>query len=100
MLALLENYVLDVLGEIDDEKRASLLAIVTRVYGGGKDWRIILRSQLHFAPSMDASIQRLWKENQSIAASRSETLHPIQFAKMFADANFSHLFTPASENGA
>jgi hypothetical protein len=91
LLVLLENYVLDVIGELAPERRQGVLAITQRVFGGAEDWRATLRSTLHLSDGLDANLLDMWARNQEIAREAGIHLHPIQFAKMVADTNFTHL---------
>lgn len=96
LFILIENYVLSVLGQLDADMNARVEEIVRRVYGGGVDWRCTLREQLDLNQTVDESIFRMWKRNCEIALQQGVTLHPVQFAKMFADRNFSDLLPDAN----
>ena len=91
LFILIENYVLSVLGQLDADANERIEKVVRRVYGGGVDWRCTLRTQLDLMPTVDESIRGMWKRNCEIALQRGEPLLPVQFAKMFADANFGDL---------
>lgn len=97
LLILLENYVLDVLGEVDAGKQQSLREMTQKVFGGGEDWRETLRETLHLDSTTDESLLELWERNQQIAANANISLHPIQFAKMVADTNFVPLIEGRSQ---
>src|SRR5688500_18555506 len=84
LLVLLENYVLDVIGELSSEQNEGLRRITQRVFGGGDDWRGTLRATLDLREALDSEIQRLWERNREIASQNGTSLHPIQFAKMIA----------------
>lgn len=91
MLIVLERYVLFCIGRgtaADDTKMA---AVVQRVWGGGRDWQATVREVLHLGAGIDESIRANWKKNQQLARTAGTSLHPIQFAKMFVDANFGSL---------
>lgn len=92
MLIVLENYVLDCIGELPADKQESLAEIVKRVFDGGDNWKQTVRDHLGFADSIDESIRRLWERNQQIAEGANTTLDPVQFAKMIVDQNFAHEF--------
>lgn len=91
LLVLLENYVLDAIGELPEGKSAGLAQITQRVFGGGPDWRATLRETLHLPETLDQELRRLWARNRDIARQAKAELHPIQFAKMIADDNFKDL---------
>jgi hypothetical protein len=89
LLILLENYVLDLIGEIPANKQQGLREITQKVFGGGDDWRATMRQTLHLEPAIDENILALWRRNQEIAANAHTNINPIQFAKMIADTNFA-----------
>ena len=92
LLILLENYVLDCIGELEPGKHAHLRSAVQKTFGGGEDWKLTLRNQLQLGEDLDHNLQDLWRRNQDIARQNNVALHPVQFAKMIADTNFAHLF--------
>ncbi|HVH20642.1 MAG TPA: hypothetical protein VNF72_20290 [Myxococcota bacterium] len=91
LLIVLENYVLDCIGELQPEKQELARSVVQRVWGGGNDWKATVRAQLHLEPSMDEALRGMWSRNQAIAEQRNQPLHPIQFARMVVDENFASL---------
>ena len=91
LLLLLENYVLDCIGELTPAQSAKIGVAVQRVFGGASDWRQTLRQEVGLHEATDVMIQRLWVRNQAIARERNETLHPDQFAKMVVNENFAHV---------
>jgi hypothetical protein len=91
LLIVLENYVLDCIGELPPDKQALARSVVQRVWAGGEDWKATVRAQLHLAPALDESLRGMWSRNQEVAKQDTQQLHPIQFAKMVVDQNFAHL---------
>jgi hypothetical protein len=91
LLIVLENYVLDCIGELPPDRQANLRAIVQRVWAGGDDWKATVRAQLQVEPELDEALRGMWSRNQEIARQHNQALHPIQFAKMVVDQNFAHL---------
>lgn len=91
LLIVLENYVLDCVGELPPDKQALARSVVQRVWGGGDDWKATVRQQLHLEPSMDEGLRGMWSRNQELAKQHNQQLHPSQFAKMVVDQNFAHL---------
>ena len=91
LLIVLENYVLDCIGELSPEQQEGLTALVQQVFGGQSDWKKTIREVLHLEDSMDETIRRLWARNQELARQQQAELHPVQFAKMLVDENFAHL---------
>ena len=95
LLAILENYILDCIGELPPDRLEGTAALVRRAFGGdGADWRATVRARLELTPSLDENLRTMWKRNQEIAARANAQLHPVQFAKMVADENFAHLIGP------
>jgi hypothetical protein len=43
LLIVLENYVLDCIGEMPPDKQALVRSVVQRVWGGGDDWKATVR---------------------------------------------------------
>jgi hypothetical protein len=91
LLVLLENYVLDCIGCLPQEKVTTITSIVQRVYGGGEDWKATLRSTLHLEDSLDENLRLMWLRNQDIARQANQSLRPEDFARMVVDQNFSTL---------
>lgn len=91
LLIVLENYVLDCIGELPPEKQSLARSIVQRVWGGGDDWKATVRAQLRLESTIDQSIRGMWSRNTTLAQQHGQTLHPIQFAMMIVDKNFASL---------
>ena len=91
LLIVLENYVLDSIGELAPDKQALARSVVQRVWGGGEDWKATVRGQLQLESSMDEALRGMWSRNQELAKQHNHQLHPTQFAKMVVDQNFAHL---------
>jgi hypothetical protein len=91
LLIVLENYVLDCIGELPPDKQALARSVVQRVWSGGDDWKATVRQQLHLEPGMDEALRGMWSRNKALAKQNNQHLHPIQFAKMFVDENFARL---------
>ena len=94
LLIVIENYVLSCIGHLPPESDARMQAIVHRMWPGPGDWKQQLRAGLRLEDSMDSRIRALWDRNLEIARVRGEELHPVQFAKMFADQNFAPSIEP------
>jgi len=92
LLIVLENYVLAVIGELGPEKSSAMKGVVQRVFGGGDDWKATLRQRLGMTEDLDEEVRTLWRKNRDLAGQGGVELHPVQFAKMFADENFAPLF--------
>jgi hypothetical protein len=86
ILIAIENYALAVIGELDADKAAGIAAVVQRVWGGGHNWMLNIREQLAWAPSIDDTIRRNWKNYQRAARDQGVDPSAVEFAMMFADA--------------
>src|SRR5262245_62023487 len=91
LLIVLENYVLDCIGELPPDKQALARSVVQVVWAVGDDWRATVRAQLHLKATLDESLRGMWSRNQELAKQHNQPLHPIQFAKMVVDENFAQL---------
>ena len=94
LVLVLENYVLDVIGELEQEKQEGIARLVAAVFGGGDDWRKTVRQQLRLEDAIDNAFREMWRQNQQIAAANNVVLHPVQFAKMVVDKNFADRIAP------
>jgi hypothetical protein len=91
LLALLENYVLDCIGALPPEANPQLAYLVKEVFGGDADWKKTLRQKLRLPDRVDEDIREMWTKGQATAGQAQQQLHPVQYAKMFVDANWSDL---------
>ena len=90
-LRLLECYVLDALGELDDAQRETLRRMepkLTAVYGTPGSWRDVVAAQMEFPASLPDQIREIWTRNVEAARSRGQTAIPEDFARAFVDQNF------------
>ena len=78
LLIVLENYVLDCIGELEPEKQQIAVSVVQRVFGGGEDWKATVRSELELGASLDPHLRQLWARNQQIAKEAGQELHPVR----------------------
>jgi hypothetical protein len=91
LVLILENYILDVVGELPLDKQASIRQIVQRVWSGGDDWKATVRRELQFGDDLDEHLRQMWTRNQQIACEQKVELQPVSFAKMVVDQNFAAL---------
>ena len=89
LILILDNYVLDCIGELPPDKKALIISIVQKAFGGGPDWKKTVRDLLQLSDSIEDNIRSLWTENKKIAAQNNSELHPVQCAKMIVDDNFA-----------
>src|SRR5438477_950450 len=57
LLIVLENYVLDCIGQLPPDKQALARSVVQRVWSGGDDWKATVREQLHLELTIDEALR-------------------------------------------
>ena len=87
-LVLLENWILDVMGELPQEKQDKTKRIIQRVYGGGEDWKETLRYALRLDSDVEDKFRKLWHKNMDAAHQDKVALNPAAFVKTIVDENF------------
>jgi hypothetical protein len=95
LLIVLENYVLDCIGELTPEKQHGMRGIVQRVWEGGEDWKATVRAQLDLQEGLDDDLRGLWEKNRHIAHDAGQELQSVDFARMIVDENFAQYIDPA-----
>ncbi len=86
ILVIFENYALAVIGAFPEEKSATMLRMVQKVWAGGDDWMETVRARLGWEQSIDDTIADNWAGYQQAAREQHRTGSPAEFAKMLADA--------------
>src|SRR4051812_44017767 len=76
LLILLENYVLDCIGCLSNDKATKIVGVVQRVFGGSDDWKATLRSSLQLDESIDENLRQMWVRNQDLAKQTDKTYSP------------------------
>ena len=84
MLAIVENFVLDAIGQLDAESAAKLSAIVCKTFGG-TDWRKVIRDQFGLPPDTEKQLRAAWKQRQEEADAQQDDVSPEEFAQDAAD---------------
>ncbi|WP_166826152.1 hypothetical protein [Thalassoroseus pseudoceratinae] len=90
LLILLENYILDTIGELDEPTERQVAQAVRTAFGGKKDWRTTFRNQLGLDEMIDVEIYELWEKFRDEKAD-SAAVEPIQYAKFIADVSFADI---------
>ena len=67
LLIVLENYVLSTIEPLSPEKETESLTILQQLYGGGSNWRAILRTRFQISDYMDESLRQMWTSDQERA---------------------------------
>ena len=97
MLLVIENYLLDCIGELEEDKLPGMSELVVHLFGGTEDWRATVRHVLDVEDGFDEEVRELWAHNQKVAKDNGKTIHPVQFAKLCADENFSDAFEASDD---
>ena len=93
-LRLLECYVLDAIGALDEQQRTVLQRMepkLMNVYGRSGSWSEIVAAEMEFPPSLPMHIRQIWTQNIEAAKSRGLRCDPNEFALAFVDQNFPDL---------
>jgi hypothetical protein len=89
-LKLLDAYVLWAIDELPEGNAQSLAEMTPKLrstYGLDGDWKQIVSAVMELPPNMPTLIRNLWIKNTEIAKRNGALLAPLEFAKMFVDAN-------------
>ena len=90
LLVIIENYILDVIGELNDENRKLTEKVVLDAFAAEGDWHEALRKTLGLTIELDDELNALWAKNQQIAIEDQIELTPVAFAQMIDDDNFAN----------
>jgi hypothetical protein len=82
LLAILESYVLDVLGELSAEEVEEAACAVEELLGDGHDWRSAVRRRMCWSPLVNARIADAWCRNRAAAGDDPDA---AAFARKFVD---------------
>ncbi|WP_226469882.1 hypothetical protein [Luteimonas panaciterrae] len=90
-LRLVECYVLEAIGQLDEAQRDSLREMepkLRNLYGVQGSWIEIVSSQMEFPPSLPAQIKEIWEKGLVRATEQGMQVDPNEFAMAFVDKNF------------
>ncbi|WP_440534001.1 hypothetical protein [Variovorax sp. YR566] len=90
-LRLLEFYVLDAIGQLDERYATTLQRMEPKLqetYGMQGSWSEIVRAQMQFPDSLPEKIRLLWERNLESARASDLAIDPERFAEVFVDQNF------------
>ncbi len=85
ILALVESYVLDVIGELSPEEFAEAADAAEELLRERRDWRADVRRELRWSPAVDGAIARGWRRFTRERRAASEDADPGEFARRYAD---------------
>ena len=93
-LRLLDSYILDTIGALDEANRKWLVASEPyhrEIFGAKGGWREIVAERMNFPQGMDATIVEVWEKGSArFRQDTGEEPDPVQFTHMFVDQNFPH----------
>jgi hypothetical protein len=84
-LAIIETYVLDVLGELSREEIEETADAVMGLFGECRDWRHCVRKNLGWNPLTDYVIAENWCRYRTATREAGCEPDPSDFARSFAD---------------
>lgn len=90
-LRLLECYVLNAIGQLEDQQRNALQKMepkLEQVYAMKGSWLEIVRVQMDFPESLPIQIQTIWEKYLVVAKQQGLSVNPNEFAMGFVDSNF------------
>jgi hypothetical protein len=93
-LRLLECFVLDAIGQLDDRQRDTLRQIEPKLretYGREGTWARIIAGEMDFPEALSSEIRTVWGKNLAIARKQGLQVDPNEFAMAFVDQNFGAL---------
>ncbi len=87
MLAVFENFVLELLGRLPPAKAEILMKMeLPKVLKSqAKDWRGAVKESLQLSETIEIAIWDLWYTNQEVATQKKITLSAEEFAMGFVD---------------
>ncbi|MXO58318.1 hypothetical protein GRI89_02005 [Altererythrobacter salegens] len=92
-LRLLDSYVLDAIGHLDEAHATWLIAAEPNFrhdFGETGGWREIVEARMQFPPGMAAAIRELWDKGRAKAQAAGIEPQPGHFVVQFVDTNFPH----------
>ncbi|MCL2641156.1 MAG: hypothetical protein FWD53_09955 [Phycisphaerales bacterium] len=88
MLIIVENFILDAIGELDAEKEKRLSEMLCRTFGG-MDWRAVVRGQMDLPVEIGEQLRVEWKRCLVESDVKQEdAIFPEDFARAIADELF------------
>ncbi len=93
-LRLLDSYVLDAIGVLDEKSDVLLTEMEPKfheMFGATGDWRTIVVQRMQFPEGMAGAIREVWvKGRVKFIAAQGHEPDPVEFTRNFVDTNFPH----------
>jgi hypothetical protein len=91
-LRLLDSYVLDAIGALDETALAGLASLepgLRRTYGTTGSWQEIVAAQMQFPEGMPGAIRETWEKGRPrFVEAHGREPDPNEFTRIFVDSNF------------
>lgn len=93
-LKLVDSYVLDAIGHLDEVSDAALTAMEPQfhaAFGMAGPWRVIVSDNMKFPEGMPGAIREIWDKGRvRFVDANGHEPDPAEFARIFVDTNFPH----------
>lgn len=93
LLRVLDAYVLDAMGVLDDGSRAQMTAmqpkLATALGVDASTWQGVVEAALEIPPDSAPALRGIWESTEAQAAAEGVDVDPIAFAHELVDARFA-----------
>ena len=92
LLRLLELYVLDAIGKLEEKDRALLEQMTPKLcetFGTKGTWKQAIAKGMEFPSHMPSLIAENWEKNLKLAKEQKLQLNPQEYAMQFVDNNLT-----------
>lgn len=92
LLRLLELYVLDAIGKLEEKDRAVLEQMTPKLcetFGVEGTWKQAIEKAMEFPSHMPRLIAENWEKNLKLAKEQKLQINPQEYAMHFVDNNFT-----------
>ena len=93
-LRLLDSYVLDAIGHLDDSTERELTHAepqLRETFGGQGGWRDIVMARMNFPDGIAGAIREVWQKGRvRFVEANGHEPDPWEFARSFIDSKFPH----------
>ena len=93
-LRLLDCYILNAIGELDDDQREALVAIepwLHKTFSSSGSWHEMVAAEMDFADTVPKKIRAFWLGYIEAARVQGLPAVPGEFVKSFVSQNFPHV---------
>ena len=89
VVLLLENYILDRIGALDQADELTTRVIVEKAFKERGDWRARLQEEFGLTAALDPQLKAMWKQAQGLAQQKGSSVSPREFAAVLVEENFT-----------